>query len=355
MYTQFLSVLTRIRPSNHANGNGGGNGNGNNVTQPVGAFHGSGFATAVTAGDTGQLMLFFQHSSGELRRLVRSNDNTWTGGDARSSITNDAKNSTPISVVTYHIDANPPAWHLFYIDRQNIVREKISNDLASTWRDGTIGDSNLLAMDDPNVSLQASYGQFWLTPQQTVPTIGIHLIYAPDAQTQRLMQWNVEQNTWTKDEDYTANGHAGVAFYSWKPGSYWYGMFLNFKNEVVIAYKDATGKDNGGKWTDTKLSLSGAMSNTSMGYTDYFFMQLDSGRLQGYNISFNDSDVALSPQGGQVSIPELPIPGAHFSVTKIPDGDLAVIAQDNATDVSLNIMDGGLNVWSHNELPIPDN
>lgn len=69
----------------------------------LGAFNGSGFATAATQGATGELNLYFQHFSGELRRMQLTGSNTWIGGDENSIVATDAKNATPISVVTYSV------------------------------------------------------------------------------------------------------------------------------------------------------------------------------------------------------------------------------------------------------------
>jgi hypothetical protein len=68
----------------------------------TGAFNGSGFATATASGASGELDLYFQHFTGQLRRL-QLNGNTWSGGDINTIVATDAKNATPISVVAYSV------------------------------------------------------------------------------------------------------------------------------------------------------------------------------------------------------------------------------------------------------------
>lgn len=68
-----------------------------------GAFNGSGLATAATQGASGDLNVYFQHFSGELRRMQLTDSNNWVGGDENSIVATDAKNATPISIVAYSV------------------------------------------------------------------------------------------------------------------------------------------------------------------------------------------------------------------------------------------------------------
>jgi hypothetical protein len=67
----------------------------------AGAFNGSSFALGTTTepDQHGLVELYFQHHSGEIRWLSRSNftnDDTWTGGQI--AVATDARNSTPLSI-----------------------------------------------------------------------------------------------------------------------------------------------------------------------------------------------------------------------------------------------------------------
>jgi hypothetical protein len=239
---------------------------------------------------------------------------------------------------------------MFYIDRANNVREKISDNNGTTWRDGLLGNLNLLAMDDPEVALQACYGSFY--DESKNPSPGIHLWYAVDSQTLQAVDWIINSTAWTRGESYTANGHAGVGCYSWGPGSVWYAMMVNLQNDVNVLWRDAS-NGQAGTWSNTSVVIPDVLPTTSLGYTDCFFAQLTNGSLAGYNISFSGANTQLVP-GGQFTIPQKPVIGTHFAVT-VPStegGDLVVFSQDTGTDITENVRDSS-GQWTSNPLPVP--
>jgi hypothetical protein len=88
-------------------------------------------------------------------------DGTWQGGDFTNIIATDARNATPISAVAYVLDKKATV-HIFYIDKTNIIREKIYDNSTNNWRDGPVGALRLTAMNDTSVGLQACwYGSFY--------------------------------------------------------------------------------------------------------------------------------------------------------------------------------------------------
>jgi len=99
------------------------------------------------------------------------------------------------------------------------------------------------------------------------------------------------------------------------------------------------------------------MPNTSLGYTNYFYAQMNDGSIGGYNISFAaDNSAILASQNFE--IPQKPLPGTHFSVTAIPTvsgGDsLIVFDQTNGSDITVNTRDLSSGQWSYASLPIPN-
>lgn len=71
-----------------------------------GAFNGSGIALASQSfgeGDQGELTMYFQHFTGDIR-WMRLTDSGWVGGDEATVVVSDAKNGTPISAVSYVLD-----------------------------------------------------------------------------------------------------------------------------------------------------------------------------------------------------------------------------------------------------------
>lgn len=71
-----------------------------------GAFNGSGIALASQSfgeGDQGELTMYFQHYTGEIR-WMRLTDSGWVGGDETTVVVSNARNGTPISAVSYVLD-----------------------------------------------------------------------------------------------------------------------------------------------------------------------------------------------------------------------------------------------------------
>ena len=72
-----------------------------------GAFNGTGLAIAsysFGSGGYGVINVYFQHWTGEIRKLELLNNGAWAGGDATNIVATDAKNGTPISAVAYAMD-----------------------------------------------------------------------------------------------------------------------------------------------------------------------------------------------------------------------------------------------------------
>jgi hypothetical protein len=78
-----------------------------NYISKEGAFNGSGIAIASYSfdkGGYGVINVYYQHWTGQLRKLQLNDDGSWAGGDATTIIAVDARNATPISAVAYAMD-----------------------------------------------------------------------------------------------------------------------------------------------------------------------------------------------------------------------------------------------------------
>lgn len=89
--------------------------------------------------------------------------------------------------------------------------------------------------------------------------VGMHLWYASNETTFQQYGWRDGQDTWERQEQWNnKNGHAGVACYSWGPGTSTYAMFVNLENTVEIWWKDtntsvkSTAKHPINKWTNSE-------------------------------------------------------------------------------------------------------
>lgn len=93
-----------------------------------GAFDGTGISvrrqsdllnlTSGEVGTTGEdprnLLLVYQHHSGDLRWMQRVWPNTWRGGSKSETITDDAKGGTPLSIMASGVEGeSKQEWHVF--------------------------------------------------------------------------------------------------------------------------------------------------------------------------------------------------------------------------------------------------
>lgn len=70
----------------------------------TGAFNGTGVALAGESfgtGGHGVTNLYFQHYTGQIRFMELGEDGNWRGGSTGELVAKNAKNETPISVVSY--------------------------------------------------------------------------------------------------------------------------------------------------------------------------------------------------------------------------------------------------------------
>jgi hypothetical protein len=231
-------------------------------------------------------------------------------------------------------------------------------------------------MNDTSVGLQACwYGSFYGTANYThspIPetgsnttskdqVIGMHLWYGESSTSLQEVTWTYNTTQWFKQESFVANGHAGIACYSWGPGSVSYVMMVNLDNDVQISWKDlnssvpATSSHPVNTWVNTTFVIPDAAPNTSLGYTNYFYLQEEHGPIAGFDVQWNAENTKL---GNKFTIPQQSLLGTHFSVTSIPTGsggdDLIVFSQSNGTDITENTRDLNSGQWSYATLPIPD-
>lgn len=67
-------------------------------------FNGTGIALGGQSFDSGnnyQPILYFQHWSGQIREILFLDNGNWQGGGQSEIVAADAKNSTPIAMVSY--------------------------------------------------------------------------------------------------------------------------------------------------------------------------------------------------------------------------------------------------------------
>ena len=164
------------------------------------------------------------------------------------------------------------------------------------------------------------------------------------------------------------NTHAGVGCYSWGDTNTTYAMMVNQYNGVEVWWKDtdqnaeSSGTHPINNWTNaTGASFSGVYPSTSLGYTYYFYTQMQDGSMMGRNFTWaaeNSTvgvDQTITIGNLQRSYPG--IKGTRFTADAMEsyDGtDLLVFYQTSGNDITLFRRGlGGVN-WDSKQLNIPD-
>jgi hypothetical protein len=327
----------------------------------AGAFNGSAFAlgSTVVEDPDGMIEFYFQHWTGEIRYLVRNDAGDWSGGDSSHTVATDAKNATELSLMTYTFNETA-TWHLFYTDRDNILRQRTRTSLNSEWQDGPLGDLKLSPMNDSNVAFEVCYESY--TSPDTFG-LGMSLYYATDAQTVQGVNWMLGQTEWTPTESFTMNGHAGIGCYTWGLTTIQYLMYLDLDHNLKMMWKDlnttkaSTDTHPINQWVNTTLSIPGLAPVSPIGYNNNLVVQMQNLSIVGFNLTLDSENSDLNPNG-QFRLHQTPMNGTHLWLWYLPtnsgDAQLTVFYQINGSDITSTMRDMVTGQISMEQLPIPD-
>lgn len=208
-----------------------------------GAFNGSGVAIAAAKpGIDTSIYAFYQSYTGEIMYTLMNPQNQWDLVGPVNSGSYQAMNATPLSTVQHQV-GNQSVWHLFYIDVNYYIRERvITNDTTNSpspiWQDGTLNSLNLKAYKANTIGMQACYwgdyyGRYSLNGQAR--TTGIHLWYADSATTFQQYSWSNGTNRWDYEKTWTdLDGHAGVACQTWDSGTSTHTQHLTMRFSLTL-------------------------------------------------------------------------------------------------------------------------
>jgi hypothetical protein len=210
----------------------------------TGAWNGSGIAIAsANFGIDSSIYVYFQHYTGEIRSFIQEANGVWT--DSNVVVSSGARNATPLSAVAYIVN-EVATWHIFYIDQDSYVRQRISSNgsafQTNIWQDGPLNSLNLKANDADMIGLQACYwGNFYgdtdftsaggfdtfnggfngTASNLTTNPTGMHLWYADSNTTFQQYSWYTGLTQWVNDNQtwHNMNGHAGVGCQTWESGT----------------------------------------------------------------------------------------------------------------------------------------
>ncbi|KAF2438242.1 hypothetical protein P171DRAFT_437303 [Karstenula rhodostoma CBS 690.94] len=310
-----------------------------------GAFNGSGIALAGESWNNNEFRLFtiyYQHWTGDIRYMQYKKDRKWVGGTSSETVAKNAKNGTAISAVAFTLNETSYV-HIYYVSKDNQVNQRILSNATNLWENGPINDMKLDVLDNPSVGLQACYkGSFYGDSdykklptangeQNKVPftgSTGINLWFASDESTfQQYVWYSNDEDAWVKVSPWTnKNVHAGVGCFSWGAGSNTYTMMVNENNSTEIWWKDgnstsvSSDKHPVNAWTNSSLAIPNVDPTTSLGYTNYLYMQMEDRTIKGFNVQYdaentylNDDQFTISPLG----VDEHAVSGTHLTATSV--------------------------------------
>jgi len=216
-----------------------------------GAFNGSGIAIAgANTDDNESLYAFYQDPTGELQYTVMDSTGQWKLIGPVNHDSYKALNGTPLSTVQHIIGGQTASaqavWHLFYIDEDYIVRERIitnttTNSISPVWSDGPLSEKNLHTWESNTIGLQACYwGNFYgqWSYDEAIASAGIHIWYASDATTFQQYSWTNGTDSWTYDQQWpNLSGNGGVGCQTWF-GMTEYVWFVDTENKLDMYWKD---------------------------------------------------------------------------------------------------------------------
>ena len=99
--------------------------------------------------------------------------------------------------------------------------------------------------------------------------------------------------------------------------------------------------------------------NSSMGYTNYLYVQNPDLTISGFNVSFAAENTTIPTGSGGKFVINGPkgLPNTHMSVTALPDSSggssLLAFYQTNGTDITEFVRDLDAGQWTSSSVPIP--
>jgi hypothetical protein len=178
--------------------------------------------------------LFYQRPDGVIRQATMLMNGTWLGAAANENVATDAKNGTPIAVTQFTIkrtnltsltmvSARTPSRnynrtcadcftqrHLFYIDKNGILRERLFSTVTKKWTDGTLAQLGMKPVAQP--ALQVCTGNDFVGNGSSSFRDGLSVFFGSSNNTIQQVGWSYGDTKWVKEQTFLdVNGHGGVA------------------------------------------------------------------------------------------------------------------------------------------------
>ncbi|KAK5944027.1 hypothetical protein PMZ80_003308 [Knufia obscura] len=303
-----------------------------------GAWNGSGIAIASANTDADQsIYAFFQDSTGLLQYTLMDPSGQWNLVGPVNSGSYKALNGTPLSAVQHQLGAEL-VWHIFYIDDEYTIRERIitnttTNGPSPVWTDGPLSQQNLKTWRSNTIGLQACYwGDYYgqWSYDTTQASAGIHLWYASGATEFSQYSWTNGTDEYNFDQVWKdLSGNGGVGCQTWDTGMTEYVWFVNTKNEIAMYWKDnnRTGLSSDahpiGSWTPVNIDVQSVQKDSGLGYTNYMVWQAEDTTINGANVTWGAENTTIAENGQDVWTLQTngedvhAIRGTHLSITAV--------------------------------------
>ncbi|OAP61563.1 hypothetical protein AYL99_03766 [Fonsecaea erecta] len=282
-----------------------------------GAFNGTGIAiAAANPGVDSSIFVFYQDFTGAIqfeKSDPADGEASWNPLYQVNQGAPRALNATPLATAAY-VNDTVATWHLFYIDENYIMRQRIltnSSGYVPTWTSGPLDDLKLEVNHADTIGMQVCYwGNFYGDATDTytdglngtdpagAPQTGMHLWFADTNSSFRQFDWTNRSAQWTEVTDHAwdnLDGHAGVGCQTWESGTTEYVFFVNENHTINMWWKDnnfsasniPTPEHPVGKWTLAPgVNITDVHPSSTLSYTNYLVYQGVDGTVQGSNILF---------------------------------------------------------------------
>lgn len=142
-----------------------------------GAWNGTGLSIASADATSDYMFVFYQDFSGNITYQISGANNSFREGTVVNDGVYRPLNGTPISSVLHSL-GDLLRWHVFYVDEDYYIRERVMTNVSKTWVDGPLTENNLKTFVADKVGMTACYhGDYYgaYSGNGTQATAGIYL------------------------------------------------------------------------------------------------------------------------------------------------------------------------------------
>lgn len=166
-----------------------------------GALNGSAISTIGAGTVDGSYHLFYQRFDGQVKHLTSPNPEEGNWGS--QSIILNAQSRTPLAnAVTF--DGSVSTIHLFYLDNDLILQEKLYTNTSQKWKDGSLGGYKIPISNSSIIALDANSFAFG----EHEDLGHIEVFYTSNDSSLHQLQWTFGNGLW--NDSYTLGESSAI-------------------------------------------------------------------------------------------------------------------------------------------------